>query len=283
MSNSAFPQPSRPGGAFGRQVRLRRLYHHDDQRLLVVPLDHSVTDGPITAGRSLNRLIGQLSDNGADAVVLHKGTARRIDPAWFTRMSLIVHLSASTRFARDPDAKYLVASVDEAVCLGADAVSVHVNLGSREEARQIADLAAVGEACDRWNIPLLAMMYVRGPEIDDPDNPEWVAHAATLAADLGADIAKTVHVGSVERMIEVTRACPVPVVVAGGPRAASTGELLTSVDRALRGGAAGIAVGRNIFLAADPGLVTRELCAFVHPQSMPDLTDMSEPVGVGAV
>jgi 2-amino-4,5-dihydroxy-6-oxo-7-(phosphonooxy)heptanoate synthase len=270
-------------GAFGRQVRLRRLYRHDDQRLLIVPLDHGVTDGPITGGRSLNHLIGQIADNGADAVVLHKGTARRVDPAWFSRMSLIVHLSASTRFAADPDTKYLVASVEEAMCLGAGAVSVHVNLGSREEAHQIADLAAVAAACDRWNIPLLAMMYVRGPDIDDPCRPDWVAHAATLAADLGADIAKTVHVGSVERMVEVTRACPVPVVVAGGPRAASTGEFLTSVDRALRGGAAGIAVGRNIFQAADPGRVTRDLCALVHPESVPGHGELSEPIQVAAV
>ncbi|HEX6352816.1 2-amino-3,7-dideoxy-D-threo-hept-6-ulosonate synthase [Actinophytocola sp.] len=269
-------------GAFGRQVRLRRLYRHDDHRLLVVPLDHGVTDGPIAVGRSLNHLIGQLADNGADAVVLHKGTARRVDPGWFSRMSLIVHLSASTRFAPDPDAKYLVASVEEAVCLGAGAVSVHVNLGSREEARQIADLAAVGAACDRWNMPLLAMMYLRGPEIDDPRDPAWVAHAAALAADLGADLVKTVHVGSPERMVEVTRACPVPVLVAGGPRAGTTAEFLKSVAWGLRGGAAGVAVGRNIFQAPDPGQLTRELCALVHPGSGSGHDDVAEPVQVAA-
>ena len=270
-------------GTFGRQVRLRRLYRHDDGRLLVVPLDHGVTDGPITGGRSMDQLIGQLADNGADAVVLHKGTVRRVDPVWFTRLSLIVHLSASTRFAADPDAKYLVASVEEAVCLGAGAVSVHVNLGSREEAHQIADLAAVGAACDRWNMPLLAMMYLRGPEIDDPRRPEWVAHAAALAADLGADLVKTVHVGSKERTVEVTRSCPVPVLVAGGPRTGSTAEFLTSVDRALRGGAAGVAAGRNIFQAADPGQLTRELCALVHPGSVRGQGDLAEPVQVAAV
>src|SRR5690606_27266372 len=148
--------------SFARRVRMNRLYRTAAQRLMIVPMDHSVTDGPIVSN-DLNRLVGQLARNGVDAVVLHKGSVRYIDPDNFTRTSLILHLSASTRHAPDPDAKYLVSSVEEALRYGADAVSVHVNLGSAEERRQIADMAAVADACDRWNMPLLAMVYPRGP------------------------------------------------------------------------------------------------------------------------
>src|SRR5215470_10273222 len=249
---------------FARQLRLRRLYRHADQRLLVVPLDHSVTDGPVTGGRRVNRLIGRLAGNSVDAVVLHKGSLRYIDHRWFADTSLIVHLSASTAHAPDPDAKYLVATVEEALRLGADAVSVHVNLGSREEARQVADLGAVADACDRWSMPLLAMMYPRGPRIENPRDPALVAHAVTLAADLGADVVKTVYVGSVDEMADVTAAAPVPVIVAGGPRRASTSELLSYVDDAMRGGAAGVAMGRNVFQAEDPGSLVRKLSAVIH-------------------
>lgn len=98
--------------SFARRVRLRRLYRHDDHRLLVVPLDHSVTDGPITRGKGLDTLVGQLARNGVDAVVLHKGALRHVDHRWFTDTSLILHLSASTVHAPDPDAKYLVATVE---------------------------------------------------------------------------------------------------------------------------------------------------------------------------
>src|SRR5256884_1827182 len=172
---------------FARTLRLDRLHHHSD-RLFVVPLDHAVSDGPIVRDGNLDALVARITEQDVDAVVLHKGCVRRVRPERFRSTSLVVHLSAGTVRAADPDAKYLVASVEEALRLGADGVSVHVNVGSREEARQGADLAAGSDACDRWNVPLLAVMYVRGPKGTDPRDPRLGAHARTLAADLGADL-----------------------------------------------------------------------------------------------
>ncbi|RKS73113.1 2-amino-3,7-dideoxy-D-threo-hept-6-ulosonate synthase [Actinomadura pelletieri DSM 43383] len=254
--------------SFARGLRLRRLFRHGDGRLLVVPLDHSVSDGPLRRG-DLDVLLGELAGTGVDAVVLHKGRLRHVDHAWFGDMSLIVHLNASTRLAPDPDAKYLVTHVEEALRLGADAVSVHVNLGSREEARQVRDLATVAGECERWNVPLLAMMYARGPRISDPRAPELVAHAASLAADLGADIVKTDYAGTPERMTDVVRACPIPVVVAGGPRLTEPDAVLANVSDALDGGAAGVAVGRNVFQAERPGRMAAKIARLVHESPRP--------------
>ncbi|KES08640.1 2-amino-4,5-dihydroxy-6-one-heptanoic acid-7-phosphate synthase [Streptomyces toyocaensis] len=248
---------------FARSLRLRRLFRQGDGRLLVVPLDHSVTDGPLRRG-GLDPLLGELAGTGVDAVVLHKGSLRHVGHGWFRDMSLIVHLSVSTRHAPDPDAKYLVAHVDEALRLGADAVSVHVNMGSPQEARQIADMAAVAGECDRWNVPLLAMVYARGPQIPDSRAPELVAHAATLAADLGADVVKTDYAGTPEQMADVVRACPIPVIVAGGPRSDDTDTVLAHVSDALRGGAAGVAMGRNVFQADRPGRMAATIARLVH-------------------
>jgi 2-amino-4,5-dihydroxy-6-oxo-7-(phosphonooxy)heptanoate synthase len=260
--------------SFARSLRLRRLFRHGDGRLFVVPLDHSVTDGPLRPG-DLNSLLGELAGTGVDAVVLHKGSLRHVDHGWFGDMSLIVHLNASTRHAPDPDAKYLVAHVEEALRLGADAVSVHVNLGSRQEARQVADLAAVAEECDRWNVPLLAMVYARGPQISDSHAPDLVAHAAILAADLGADVVKTDYAGTPEQMADVVRACPIPVIVAGGSRSAEPGAALAYVSDALRGGAAGVAMGRNVFQADQPGRMAATIARLVHEsRHLPDLDGM---------
>lgn len=250
--------------SFARGLRLRRLFRHGDGRLLVVPLDHSVTDGPLRRG-DLNSLLGELCGTGIDAVVLHKGSLRHVDHRSFADMSLIVHMSVSTRHAPDPDAKFLVASVEEALRLGADAVSVHVNVGSAQEERQIADMAAVAGECERWNMPLLAMVYLRGPSIADPRAPELLAHAATLAADLGADIVKTDHAGSAERMAAVVASCPIPLIVAGGPRTADESAVLAYVSDALRGGAAGVAMGRNVFQADRPGRMAAAVARVVHP------------------
>lgn len=250
---------------FARALRLRRLFRHHPDRLMIVPLDHSISDGPVVPrGSSMDQLAGQLADSGVDAVVVHKGTLRHIRHTRFTAMSLVVHLSASTGHAPDPDAKYLVTGVEEALRLGADAVSVHVNLGSLDERRQISDLGRVAEACDRWNVPLLAMMYPRGPKITDPCDPGLVAHAAILAADLGADLVKTPYVGSVERMAEVTGSCPVPMIVAGGPHRNTEVEIVDFVRDALLGGAAGVAMGRNVFQSPEPRALAGMVAGLVH-------------------
>ncbi|MEV0024194.1 2-amino-4,5-dihydroxy-6-oxo-7-(phosphonooxy)heptanoate synthase [Streptomyces atroolivaceus] len=250
--------------AFARSLRLQRLHHHDPGRLFIVPLDHSITDGPLTRGHHLDSLVGELASHRVDGVVLHKGALRHVAPEWFTRTSLIVHLSASTVHAPDPNAKYLVSSVEESLRMGADAVSVHVNLGSAEERHQIADMAAVAEACDRWNVPLMAMMYPRGPKIADPSDPALVAHAVQVAVDLGADLVKTLYVGSVDAMAEITSSSPVPVIVVGGPHDSDEARVLAYVEEALKGGAAGVAMGRNVFQAADPGAMADKISDLVH-------------------
>lgn len=248
-----------------RRLRLNRLFRNNPQRTVIVPLDHPLSDGPQPGGgRGLNTLVGRLAVNGADGVVLHKGNVRFVDPAWFKHLSLIVHLSGSTSHAPDPDQKVLVGTVDEALRLGADSVSVHVNIGSRHEARQLSDLAVVAEACDRWNVPLVAMMYPRGGQITNPTDPAVVAHAVTVAAELGADLVKTYYVGSAVEMLRLTTTSPVPIVVAGGKKMDNEEELMDFVDLAMQGGAAGLAMGRNVFHAPDPGALTRRLAERVH-------------------
>jgi 2-amino-4,5-dihydroxy-6-oxo-7-(phosphonooxy)heptanoate synthase len=251
-------------------VRRARLFRHDDGNVVLVPLDHSITSGPIASSGGVDRLLGLLADGGADGVVLHKGRARTVDQRWFRRLALVVHLNASTVHAEDPDAKYLVASVEEAIELGADAVSVHVNLGSPQESRQVSDLAAVAGACRRWNVPLLAMMYPRGPRIENPHDPRLVAHAVAVAVDLGADLVKTLYTGSVDTMARVVAGSPVPVVVAGG-HVASPRAVVSLARDAMLAGASGVAVGRNVFEADEPGEMVRCLVQAVHAGVPPPL------------
>ncbi|MFB7560800.1 2-amino-3,7-dideoxy-D-threo-hept-6-ulosonate synthase [Streptomyces brevispora] len=262
---------------FAREMRLGRLFRHGDGRLLITPLDHSVTDGPVVPrGSSVDRLTGQLAAGGVDGVVVHKGVLRHIAPSRFAGMSLIVHLSASTRHAPDSEAKYLVTAVEDALRLGADAVSVHINMGSADERQQIGDLGRVADLCDRWNLPLLAMVYPRGPGIRHPQAPELVVHAATLAADLGADLVKVPYVGNVAEMRDVVAACPIPLLCAGGPRRGSGTDVLAFVRDVLLGGAAGVAMGRNIFQAADPRRMAARVAGVVHGEPQPHKADETE-------
>jgi predicted phospho-2-dehydro-3-deoxyheptonate aldolase len=252
----------------GKRLRFDRLMHRAGVHrqtggLFLVPLDHSMAQGPLASNDGLAGIIESVSRNGADGVIVHKGRVRFLESLG-SDLSLVVHLSASTSRGPDADHKVLVSDVEQALRCGADAVSVHVNLGSNTEAAQLADLGRMASESTLWGMPLIAMVYPRGPRIDDGTHPELVAHAASLAADLGADIVKTPFTGDIESMSDVVRSCPIPVITAGGEKASSEEQLYDQIEDVMRAGAAGVAVGRNVFEAHDVGDVTRRISRIVH-------------------
>ena len=113
-------------------------------------------------------------------------------------------------------------------------------------------------------MPLLAMMYPRGKKITNPHDPTHVAHAARIGAELGADVVKTVYTGDPDSFRDVVRGCPVPVVIAGGPKTSTDKQLLERIDGAMEAGARGAAIGRNVFQHKDPVRLTRAICEIVH-------------------
>jgi fructose-bisphosphate aldolase/2-amino-3,7-dideoxy-D-threo-hept-6-ulosonate synthase len=125
-------------------------------------------------------------------------------------------------------------------------------------------LGKVAEECEQFGMPLLAMMYPRGPRITSEHAPEVVSHAARIGAELGADIIKTNYTGNIETFRTVTETCPIPVVIAGGPKCRSLIEVLQTTFDALQAGAAGLSIGRNVFQCDDPTKITKALSSIVH-------------------
>lgn len=242
----------------GRSLRLERLLKSEQSPFFVVPIDHTVTDGPFTDAKSYDRVLSALADNGADAIVVHKGRLGLLNKSVYSKMSVVVHISASTRYATDPNYKYAVADVEDCLRRGADAVSVHVNVGAVTEDAQIRVMADAADACEREGLPLLAMIYPRGPGVKDKPLDEAVKHCAALATDLGADIVKLPLSGSIAEMKSIVDSCPIPVLTAGGSQV-SDGAFNQFVADVMKSGARGIAAGRNVFMAADPGAKVREL------------------------
>jgi 2-amino-4,5-dihydroxy-6-oxo-7-(phosphonooxy)heptanoate synthase len=242
----------------GKSLRLERLLGSEQSSTLIVPIDHTVTDGPFTDAKSYDRLLGAVAENGADALVVHKGRLAHLARSVYARLSVIIHISASTRYAQDPNYKYAVADVEDCLRRGADAISVHVNLGAVTEDKQVRMLADAADACERHGLPLLAMMYPRGPGVKDCPPGETVKHAAALATDLGADIVKLPLSGSLAEIRDIVDSCPIPVVTAGGSQV-SDAQFNQFVSDVMKGGARGIAAGRNVFLAPDPGAKVREI------------------------
>lgn len=247
----------------GKRIRLERIVNRNTGNTVIVPMDHGLSMGPIEGLHDMARIVDAVAEGGANAVVLHKGLVGFGHRGYGRDIGLIIHLSGSTSLSEDPNAKVLVCTVEEAIKLGADAVSVHVNIGSRTEAEQLREMGRVVRDCMEWNMPLVAMMYPRGSGINQYDE-KAVALAARVGAELGADIVKTNFTGSVESFKRVVRGCPVPVVVAGGPKMSSEEELLRMVEMAMEAGARGVAIGRNVFQAENPTKITRAIAMIVH-------------------
>ena len=244
----------------GKKRRLRRIFQ-DDGRTVVVPMDHGLTFGPIIGLVNMQETIDRLLSGGVDAIVVHKGVAKNVDAG---KAGLIVHLSGSTKLGTDPDNKVHVCTVEEALRIGADAVSVHINVGAEQEDKMLAKLAKVADDCDKYSVPLLAMMYPRGPKIENEHAPDVVALVARLGAELGADIVKTYYTGDIATFKEVVRGCHVPVIIAGGPKAETVQEVLQMVHDSLKAGGSGLSIGRNVFQHKNPAVMVGALSAIVH-------------------
>ena len=248
----------------GKAIRMERIIDRNSGRTVIVPMDHGMTLGPVRGLESMARTVDRIVNGGANAIVLHKGVVMAGHRRSGKDIGLIVHLFASTILGPDPNAKVVVTEVEEAIRLGADAVSVHVNLGAPTEVEMLREAGRIARECGKWGMPLLAMVYARGENIKNPYDVKYVKHAARVGAELGADIVKVVYTGSVASFRHVVAGCPVPVVIAGGEKMESDEELLVMVRDALAAGAAGVSIGRNVFQHRRPMKMVEAIGAVVH-------------------
>jgi predicted phospho-2-dehydro-3-deoxyheptonate aldolase len=248
----------------GKALRLKRLIAPHDGRMVILPMDHGVSCGPIPGLRHMDQAIRVGINGGADALVLHKGMLRALETGTRPLPGIILHLSASTQLGPAFHHKVLVATVEEALRRGVDGVSVHINLCDEHEADMLRDLGEVGNACNLWQMPLLVMVYVRGAHAPMPLPDAAIAHAARLAAELGADVIKLPAPGDMDTLAAIASTSPVPVVVAGGSKVANDQTLLQRVELLLQAGAHGVAMGRNVFQHEQPEKLLRIIVSMVH-------------------
>jgi len=251
----------------GKGIRMERIINRNTGRTVIVPMDHGVTVGPIAGLIDMRDAVSKMVAGEANAVLMHKGVPRFCHRGEGKDVGLIIHLSAGTAMSPDPNAKELVCTVEEALKIGADGVSIHINLGAETDRQMLRQLGQVGERCNEWQMPLVAMMYTRGVGIEDEFDVKNIKHAARVAAELGADIVKVSYTGSAESFAEVTQGCPVPVVIAGGEKMESDEEMFGMVAEALKAGAAGVSIGRNAFGHKKPTKIIEALSKMVHEKA----------------
>jgi len=247
----------------GKKLRLRRIIDARAGKTVIIPMDHGVSLGPVKGISTINNSIRKVAEGGGTCVVVHKGVAHQLTQEIMGDLGLIVHLSASTSLWNEPNRKTLVGDVLDAVRIGADAVSVHVNLGGQYENEMMEQMGAISSQCMEFGMPLLAMMYPRGENIKDQFDIDAIKKCARVGAELGADIVKTNYTGDIESFSEVVKGCGVPVVIAGGAKMDSEQALLDIVRDAMKAGAAGVSIGRNVFQHEDIAGITKKIADIV--------------------
>lgn len=248
----------------GKAIRIERIMNRETGKTIIVPMDHGTSVGPIKGLIDMAETVDKVAEGGANAVVGNRGLPMYGHRKYGRDIGLVLHLSASTRLSPDPNHKVLVMSVEDAIRLGADAVSVHINIGANDENEMLRTLGYVSGKCAEWGMPLLAMMYPRGEKIGSEHDVEVVKLAARVGAELGADIIKTNYTGEIDSFKEVIKGCPAPVVIAGGQKMNTERDILQILWESIQAGGAGASIGRNVFQAKDPTKMVRAMAKIVH-------------------
>jgi class I fructose-bisphosphate aldolase len=230
----------------GKTIRFNRISLNG--KILNVPLDHGFTNGPISRLSKFRELTETVIENGATAVIIHKGMVRFLPPLRNT--GLIIHISASTEHHNEVN-KSLVCDVQEALKHGADAVSIHVNIGNSYEQAMLRDFSIISNQCKDFGVPLLAMMYFRNNENTTFYDEKLLIHSVRVAVELGADIVKVPYCKDDDCLKNLITSSSIPIVFAGGEKCQDT-ELLERTQKVMFFGASGISYGRNIFESSNP-------------------------------
>lgn len=235
----------------GKRNRMNRILSPDTGRGLIIAVDHGMALGPMTGIVDIAATIRSLAATGkVDAWLLTKGIlATCFEPDG--RQGIILRASgAATIAGEDLTNEGLTAGVDTALRLGADALATTAFVGSSYEHETLRNMALLADECHKYDLPLLGVLGVGKTLEDKKLDPQYLALGARVAVEHGADMVKTYYTPvDFERVIA---GCPVPVMIAGGPKCETDLDTLKMIGGALAGGARGIVMGRNIWQSTRP-------------------------------
>lgn len=249
---------------WGMKNRLSHLIQKDG-RAMFLPIDHGYFQGPTTKLEEPDKTIGPILPY-ADAIMLTRGILRScVDPTG--TKPIILRVSGGTSMARkdELDHEGITTSVREAIRLNASAVSMSIFVGSTREHETLLNLSNLVNECEEYGIPAMAVTAV-GTELGKRD-ARYLALASRIAAELGARVVKTYYCE--EGFEKVVRGCPVPIVIAGGPKADTEIEVFNWVHDSIQKGAIGVNLGRNIWQHDHPVPMAKAIRAIIHENATP--------------
>lgn len=242
--------------------RLARVINPRDGRALMLAVDHGYFLGPTSRLEDARRAVGPLLPH-CDSLMLTRGILRAcVDPN--APVPVVLRISGGPSIiGEDLSREQITVGMDDALRVNASAVAMSVFVGSKYEHRSIANLGRVVDEAQGCGMPVLAVTAVGK---DMGKDAKYLSLACRMAAEQGAHVVKTYYCEDFER---VTGSCPVPVIVAGGKKIPERDALELTHD-AVKGGAVGVDMGRNIWQSDHPVPMMRAVRDIVHRNASAD-------------
>ncbi|WP_413993705.1 aldolase [Labrys okinawensis] len=249
----------------GTSIRLSRLFAHPSGNLFGAAVDHFVGYGNVRQGglADLPAALERVMLAQPNSVSIQPGAARHLWPQYAGKAGLIIQGGC---FTADDRISQLIATPEDAVRYGADALAVAIPVRGTTEGHYIRWLTDSVSAAARYEMPIIAHIYPRdftdGAKI--VFTPDEIAYAVRIGLETGVDVIKVGYTGDFASFRETIASCPVPIVIAGGPKTENLQEALVQTAEALRAGAKGAVVGRNLWGHGDTTMAGRAFKAVIH-------------------
>jgi putative autoinducer-2 (AI-2) aldolase len=243
---------------WGLNNRIARMFPTGDGNTVMLAVDHGYFMGPTRRLENPRATIGPLIPH-ADALALTRGILRTSVPPT-AQVPIVLRVSGGvTVLKEDLSDEALTTPMKEALRLNCSAVALSVFVGAPHEHASLNNLAQLVSEGEDAGMPVMAITAV-GKELEKRD-ARYLALACRVSAELGAHLVKTYYC---EEFAKVVEGCPVPLVVAGGPKLDSDRAALELAHSAISLGAHGIDMGRNIWQSDHPVPMLKALRAIVH-------------------
>jgi len=243
---------------YGLKNRMSRMIRPSTGRSVMLACDHGYFMGPTRSLEDPRKTISPLVPY-ADVVSVTRGILRSsVDPEW--DIPILLRVSGGTSILKeDLSDEGIITSMREAVRLNASAVSISIFVGSPNEKQTLLNLGRLVDEGGEYGVPVMAITAV-GKELEKRDH-RYLALACRIAAEVGAHIVKTYYCEGFSKVVD---GCPVPLVVAGGPKLSTEADVFQLVQKAVQEGAVGVDMGRNIWQNDNPVAVIKGIRAIVH-------------------
>ena len=228
---------------WGMKNRLSRIFKQDNKTVMLA-VDHGYFLGPTERLEDARNTIKPLIPY-ADSIMLTRGILRNCVDAR-NDIPVVLRVSGGVSIlSKDLSNEDITTSINDAIRLNASALALSIFVGAEHEHQTLVNLARLVDQAEEYGIPVLAVTAV-GREMER--DARYLALACRIAAELGAHMVKTYYCKDFHKVIE---ACPVPVIIAGGKKIEER-KALELTYNAVREGAAGVDMGRNIWQSDYP-------------------------------